>query len=110
MSVNDFKFIPIELPALRCLTLNAFDIPILEHFLGARNLVEVSLGFYHGIESYSENNVNILVQFLGQQMALKNLKVHFAMHEFLFSADHSFQFQLTSLDIDLDDEDVRKSY
>ena len=85
---------PVELPHLKILILNSDGIQFLNHFLGARNLVEVSL---NGVYDHSEN----IVHFLEQQIMLKKLEVCGFLTPFIFSVDRNFHFRLTSLNITL---------
>lgn len=103
--------IPIELPALRCLSLQGHTIDILKHFFGARNLIEISLSGSECFFPCAENNTVIPIQFLRQQIALKKLTINnISVACNLFSADHSFQFRLNSLNLILHENPVRKSF
>ena len=71
---------------------------------------EVSLVDFNFIETYSQTNSDIIVQVLSQQLALKKLKIQVVASLYLFVADHNFQFRLTSLDIDIWNIAVSKSF
>ena len=121
-SIKGYQFDPVELPALKCITMSSGSvIRTLKHFMGARSLIEVLFidgvvqNDYTDLLSYCNDNfmstprekcADMLVQFLKHQVTLKKLSSLGVLVPYMFSADQNYQFRLNSLLIKIHEEYV----